>query len=295
MELNQLRYFLEVAQSQHMTRSAEQLHIAQSALSRAIHNLETELGVPLFSQRGRNIVLTECGRFFREKLTPILDQLDALPEQLQTMACLENDTIHLNVLAASVLLTEAVIEYEKEHPPLNFQLMQNPESELYDICVTTRLLYRVPEGGSAEQFMYPEQIYLAVPAGHPLARRGQIDLAEAASEGFIVLTGAHHMRWICDQFCRHAGFTPRIIFESDNSAAVRNAIAANLGVGFWPQFSWGRLESARVKLLEIREPVCQREIIFDMKRNKADCTAVQRFFDFLRRYCGEAQAHGMHL
>ena len=288
MELNQLRYFVCVAQNQHMTRSAEQLHIAQSALSRAIHNLETELGVPLFTRSGRNIALTECGRYLLEKATPIIERIDALPEQMQAMARLENDTIHLNVLAASVLVTDAVIEYEKDHAPLNFQLMQNADSDLYDICVTTRLLYRLPDGGSTNCFMYPEQIYLAVPAAHPLAKRKQIDLAEVADEGFIVLTSAHHMRWICDQFCRHAGFTPRVIFESDNATAVRNAIAANMGVGFWPQFSWGHLENERVKLLRISRPICRREIIFDMKINKADSAAVQEFFAFLRHYCERA-------
>ena len=67
MEINQMRYFLEVASTQHVTRSAERLHIAQPALSKAIHNLEQELGVPLFASKGRNIVLTEYGNIFRKK------------------------------------------------------------------------------------------------------------------------------------------------------------------------------------------------------------------------------------
>lgn len=75
MELTQLRYFMEVAESQHMTRSAEKLHVAQPALSRTIKRLEEELSVPLFAARGRNIVLTEYGRYLKEKLAPALSSL----------------------------------------------------------------------------------------------------------------------------------------------------------------------------------------------------------------------------
>ena len=113
MELTQLRYFLKVAELQHITRAAEELHIAQPALTQTIHRLEKELEVPLFGIKGRNIVLTEYGRYFYEKLKPLLTGILDLPEQLQTMAKIENSTIHLNVLAASSLVTRAIIEYKK--------------------------------------------------------------------------------------------------------------------------------------------------------------------------------------
>ena len=109
MELTQLKYFLEVAESQHITKSAQKLHIAQPALSQSIRRLETELRVPLFASKGRNIVLTEYGKYLKEKLQPVIEELDSIPSQLQTMAKLESETIHLNVLAASTLVTEAII------------------------------------------------------------------------------------------------------------------------------------------------------------------------------------------
>ena len=80
MELSQIRYFLEVAESQHITKSARKLHIAQPALTQAIHRLQNDLGVPLFMQSGRGIVLTQYGAFLRDRLKPILAQLDRIPE-----------------------------------------------------------------------------------------------------------------------------------------------------------------------------------------------------------------------
>ena len=284
MEINQIRYFLEVASSQHVTKSAEKLHVAQPALTKAIHKLEEELGVPLFVPQGRNIILTEYGKYLCSRLTGILDDLDSVPEQLKIMAQLENETVHLNVLAASYLVTEAIIAYKKDHAHLNFQMRQNNESALYDVGITTRLFYQSDETQKDHQVVLSEKIFLAVPAGHALAQNDSVELSWAAEEGFISLMGSRQMRWICDQFCSHAGFSAKIIFESDNPAAVKNMIAANMGIGFWPEFTWGRMESEKVRLLPIREPVCQRDIIMDYKQNKVDCREVRDFYDFLTDY-----------
>lgn len=285
MELNQIRYFLEVAESQHITQSAKKLHIAQPALSQSIRRLESDLKVPLFVPKGRNIVLTEYGKYLRDALSPIIKKLDDIPEKLQTMARLESDTIHLNVLAASALVTEAIIEYQKTHGELNFQFMQTDENQLYDIGVTTKLFYQLPDKADEQTFVCSEKIFLAVPHTHKLAVKKTVALSDTADEGFISLMGSRQLRRICDSYCRHAGFQPRIIFESDNPAAVKNMIAANMGVGFWPEFTWGRIESDKVVLLEIEQPLCTRDIIIDYKLNKIDSGAVVEFFEFLRDFC----------
>lgn len=287
MELTQLRYFMEVAESQHMTRSAEKLHIAQSALSRTVKRLEEELSVPLFAARGRNIVLTEYGRYLKEKLAPALSSLEALPEDLRTMARLEEDTIHMNVLAATTVVTNVIIEYKKSHENVHFQMRQQSESELYDIGVTTRLPGAVAHRDDECSFSVSERIFLALPAAHPRADEETLALHEMAGEGFISLMGSRQLRFICDHFCHQAGFEPKVIFESDSPAVVQNMIAANMGVGFWPEFSWGRLKSDRVRLVPIKGPDCRREIVVDYRQNKADCARVRDFFGFLRDYCME--------
>jgi hypothetical protein len=75
MSLQQLQYFVAVAEEQHVTRAAERLRISQPPLSRQIQALEDELGQPLFERRGRGIVLTEFGRYFATKATAILDHV----------------------------------------------------------------------------------------------------------------------------------------------------------------------------------------------------------------------------
>lgn len=284
MEINQMRYFLEVASTQHVTRSAERLHIAQPALSKAIHNLEQELGVPLFASKGRNIVLTEYGKYLQEKMSGIISEIDDLPQELKSMADRENATIHLKVLAASTLITDAIIEYRRKHPKINFQLMQNDQSKIYDISVTTERVKSEGIFNSENRFELIEKIFLAVPAEHRLAKREKINLTEVEKDGFISLMGSKQLRWICDKFCRQAGFEPRIIFESDNPAAVKNMVCSNMGICFWPEFSWGNLQKGSAVLLEIEQPLCEREIIFKCRENKLDNRAVRDFFEFLQEF-----------
>lgn len=281
MELNQIRCFLEVARSQHVTKSAEKLHIAQPALTQTIHRLERELGVPLFLPKGRGIVLTEYGHWLKQRLEPILRELDAVPEAMRKMAKLECETIRLSVCAASTLTTEAIIEYKRLHTELNFQVIQSGADGIYDIEITTRLHDRSEAKG--DEFVCCEQIFLALPRGHALASRGKISLSETSGEDFISLMNSRPLRSICDRFCNQAGFTPHIAFESDSPAAVINMIAANLGIGFWPEFTWGRPNSADVVLLELDEPVCFRDIVMTHRHNKTDNRVVDDFYDFLCR------------
>ena len=277
----QIRYFLEAARTKHMTNSAKNLHITQPALTQAIRRLEKDLGVPLFAAKGRKIVLTEYGKYLQRKLEPLMSQMDAIPEQLKMMVALEGETIHMNVLAASGLVMEAIIEYKKEHEDINFQLQQNSESELYDIAVTTKLFY---QGDEESCFACGEEIYLAVPENGKYRGRTSICLSETSKEGFISLLGSREFRYICDRFCQHAGFTPKIIFESDNPSAVKNMIAANMGIGFWPEFTWGSIDNERVRLLKIEEPICRRDIIINYNRNKMDSRNVIEFYEFLTHF-----------
>lgn len=283
-ELSQLRYFCAVAENQHVTQTAEQLHIAQPALTQSIHRLEKELGVPLFAAKGRGIVLTEYGRFLYKKLMPVMNTLEQVPKELAAMANLESTTIHMNVLAASTIITASVIEYKRQQHHIHFQLFQNSEMDVCDINISTRLFYQ-NNPGSGSAFICTERIFLAVPRQGRYAGRSSIQLSEVANEEFISLAGgSKQFRSICDKFCSHAGFTPKVIFESDAPAAVRNLIAAGMGIGFWPEFTWGQLDTSEVLLLPISSPVCQRDLVVSCAQNKVDNTEVRKYYDFLVGY-----------
>lgn len=283
MEITQIQYFLEVAKSQHITQSAQKLHIAQPALSQSIKRLESELGVELFQKKGRNVVLTEYGKYLQSQLEPIMEKLDALPQALQKMAKLNNETIHLNVLAASTIVTDAVIEYQSKHKEINFQIVRTGVDDMADIEITTNAFKKI-ELDSKNEFGVSEKIYLAVPNNEKYKNVSSVDLKDVDSEQFISLMGSRQFRYICDQYCHRAGINPHIIFESDSPSAVKNMIGANLGIGFWPEFTWGKIDSDNVKLLEISNDECTRDIVVSCNPARLENEIVKDFFEHLKEY-----------
>ena len=284
MELTQLEYFMEVAATQHLTQSANKLHIAQPALSMTIHRLEENLGVHLFQKKGRNIVLTETGKYLYTELKPVMKKLAELPDKVSEFDKAENNTIHLNVLAASKVVSDAIIAYKGSNPGTVFRLIQNEGEEDYDIEITTRLFYNSREEDTSV-FIQHEQIFIAVPAAGRFEKKTSVRLSEIEHENFISLSGSRQFRQICNKFCDIAGIHPNVSFESDSPATVQNMITAGIGIGFWPAKSWGTHDDQRIRLLCIEDIPCGRDIIVSLK-NHCRKEKSNDFFCFLKEYLG---------
>ena len=95
MDVRQLRYFLVTAQLEHVTHAARKLSIAQPALSQSLHRLEAELGVKLFAREGRNLRLTREGAYLKDRLSPIVSELDGACADLKAFAKAEVNTVNL--------------------------------------------------------------------------------------------------------------------------------------------------------------------------------------------------------
>lgn len=286
MELFQLRYFLEVAKRQHVRKSAEVLNITQPALTRAIHNLEKELNVRLFTTYGRNIRLTESGEYFRDELEPLMDSISRLKDSVREMSDREQLTVRINLLAAWTLVGEAILEYQRIDDELRLELIAESKSERSDISVTTVRSYNpaIARQSADRISIFREDIYLAVPNSGRFRGLAEITLQEVAGEKFISLDGSKSLRSICDTFCAGENVRPNIVFESDTPESVKSMIAANLGVGFWPAFSWGKVDDSRVRLLKIAPNPLSRDIVLSLHPKRQNCERVRLFYDFLAKY-----------
>ena len=286
MEIQQLRYFMEVARRENITKSAKALNVVQPAITQALNRLETELGVKLFTPYGRGIKITTCGKYLYGEVLPILDRLERIPGKIRSMETNEDVVVHICIQSAWTLVTEAIIEYQRIDHLLQIEATMIDEDESTDICITTTCPQRLkrqfrPKG---ETRTVSEQIYLAVPNTSCYRNRKSIKLNELDENRFITLSRAKPFRHIRDDICSSAGIHPRYVFESDSQAAVMNAIAVGMGVGFWPEFSWEKTASKQIHLLKIEDFPCQRDINIIRNPTRKDNTRINIFYEFLSRY-----------
>ncbi len=280
MEITNLRYFYEAAKCGHITKAAENLHIAQPALSKSIKTLEEELGVKLFYKDGRGVKLTEYGIFLKDKIEPIIDELDVLPMAIKNFTELNENTISINVLAASTITTDIIIRFKKMYPNVMFKMTRNETDTTADIEILTNAKNFDNFVSVKKRAIIEEKIHVAVPIDSPLAKKEAINLLELKDCEFIALSGSRRFRPLCDAYCEHAGFKPHVTFESDSLIAVKNLISAGVGVAFWPEFSWGKINHKNIKLLDIENPQMKREIILYLTSHKKSKIS-EKFFDFL--------------
>ncbi|AIQ17544.1 LysR family transcriptional regulator [Paenibacillus sp. FSL H7-0357] len=261
MELLQLKYFRTVARYEHVTRAAEELHIPQPALSKTISSLEKELGVLLFDRRGKYIYLNQYGRAFLRRVEQALTAIEDGKNELNDLTGKSIGSVKLAVLAASNLLPDLLSSFRKEYPHISFNLIQHFSNSItkpdYDLCISSSA---IKLEGTTSIPILTEEIFLAVPIEHPLAMRESIYLNEVAGDDFISLKTGQGLREITDKFCKHSGFTPHVIFESDDPSTVRGLIRAGQGIAFIPAITWGGSTGTSMKLLHIEEPVCERTL-----------------------------------
>jgi DNA-binding transcriptional LysR family regulator len=281
MELQKLRQFYAVAKYQHVTKAAAELYIAQPSLTQSIASLEKELGVPLFVKRGRNIVLTEYGEYLKKRLDALLPELDAIPDELQNIKSGVSKRIRLNILAASTFVLSAIVAYRKSHPDAVFDFEQSAEKQNCDIVITTNVGRKKAPANYAKRFVLEERIFLAVPRDSVYGKLESITLSEVKDEEFVMLSGSRLFGVICNQLCSVAGFSPKVMFESDSPSAVQNIISTGAGIAFWPEYSCGKLNNDSVKLLNVTAPDCRRELIAELYDTGKGSSFAEDFYEFL--------------
>ena len=283
MELLQLRYFLAVAESEHMTNTAKQLHIAQPALTQSIHRLEQELGVSLFERAGRGIRLSPAGAYVRDRVKPAMETLENVVRDVQLFQQGEQGVVRVGVHAASGVAIDGIAAYSELNPHVSFEITQDERERHRDVIVTT-----ITHRGSStvenavEKTPFSERIGIAVPASSALGDTAS--LADFANERFIALAGSRRFREVCDTFCARRAFTPHIAFESDNPLVVKKMIGLGLGVGFWPDHSWGDLDPKSCRLVHLQEPEFTRDVIVAKTSRCTPDSEAQRFYEFLLDY-----------
>ena len=176
MNYNYLRYFSVLAQMEHYTIAAARLGISQPSLSSAIHHLEEELGVKLFEKSGRNIKLTEQGRYFQNKVETAMEELDTATRTLQVSR--EQAPIVLRVGCVSGvlggLISQLVVNFMKREKRARFQVLEDSSENLMDLMRQEKLDMAIVDVTDRDRSLHFRKLrqrdfFVVVPEGHTLA------------------------------------------------------------------------------------------------------------------------------
>jgi DNA-binding transcriptional LysR family regulator len=295
----QLRTFVAVARLQGISKALGDLGLTQSAVSRQIQNLEEQLGVQLFLRKGRALLLTEAGRVLQEYATRAFQVLDEARQAIDGLKGLVRG--HLRISAASTIgifmLPEVLGEFKVKYPGIEITLsIANKEQVLHQVLAASSDLgfvgppVRLP-GLSVEEYVEDELVLIVAPR-HRLSDRETVRAAELAEDVFILREKGSGTREIMEEEMRRVGVQPRHAMELGSTEAIKEAVAANLGLSIVSTHSvtqevlLGRLCTVRVTDLNLR-----RWIYVVSLRDMPLSPAAQGFRRFLleRRAAEEAR------
>lgn len=290
MELLQLQYFQTVARLEHMTKAAEELRVAQPALSKTISRLEKDLGVPLFDRQGRQIRLNSFGKAFLKKAETALKALEEGRREVADLAGMERGSIYL-VTSTLERLSEPLAAFRSQYPEVNFRITQASMEEMGAVLAKGDVDFSftaipIEQLGIRQLDIVGEEVFLGVPPGHPLAGRKSVSLSETAEEPFICYKEGYPFRKMNDEFCRLAGISRHVVCEVDEPASIASLVSAGLGIAFVgscsPNVSFVRIP--------IKDPVCYRTFRLAWLENHYLSAAALKFKDFLVQYYADPKS-----
>lgn len=242
MEMHQIRYFLMVSKTLNFTRAAEQCHVAQPSLTRAIKKLEDELGGELFRREGRRTHLTDLGNAMLPLLTQSYEFAKAAKEQAESHGKSETGQLRLG-LAEGVdirILMPAMNEIGRTLPELEFQVIRGTASDiersLEDGQIEVAITASEAQGWERinHWLLFSEEFHVAINSDHRLASKSEFKLNDFSDQSVLKC-----------KYCEYSKAFPMLLNDQDISTGAIHEVAsvpdleimlaANFGLGIVPE------------------------------------------------------------
>jgi DNA-binding transcriptional LysR family regulator len=244
MELRHLRYFVAIGEEENYRRAAQRLHVAQTALSTQIQDLEAELGFKLFDRLPRGVKLSAAGRLFLEDARRILQQVSEAAARAARVARGQSGTLHVGFTENASwrgIVPESLRRFRQRQPDAELQLTPATSLEQLGAIRSGRLdagfVFNMPKN-DVELDLLPvalQHVELAVPKGHALAKSKKLRLRDLVDAPFVWFprreSPAFYDRLIHE--CFRGGLkSPRIVQEGLNEATILSLVSHGMGVGW---------------------------------------------------------------
>jgi DNA-binding transcriptional LysR family regulator len=288
MDLRHLRYFVAVVEDGQFVRAAAGLHIAQSALSQQIRDLERELGAQLLHRDRRGITPTAAGVVLLGHARALLERAELARAEVAQLTGVITGTLRIASGSPSgpVPLPATLAEFQHRHPAVEIVIRDAPSEELIrwledgtvDVAVITFAPDRLPTRLQGT-LITRERLLALVPYGHPLAARRRVSLAELATESLVTFPGGSGVRQTIDDGFRAAGaHRPAVTAETIDPLAMIELVGVGLGVAIVPT-SFADLATPAVRAVELEPPGLLENVTLAWPRERRALPALDAFLE----------------
>jgi LysR family transcriptional activator of glutamate synthase operon len=299
MELRQLRYVEAVARHRHFTRAAEELHVAQSALSHQIRRLEAELGTELFERSSRNVAVTEAGEAVAARARSILAEVDGVRDEIDQLHGLVRGRVSVGALlpAGKLDVPRLLAEFSEAHPGIEVGLHEGTAGDMLgyllrdEVDAAFSLLAQDPPGEIKAERLSEDEVVAAFPAGAAPAGE-RVGAAELGRHPLVTPRSGSAIKQSVDEFFERAGQPLRIALESGDPFLLRCLVSTGFGAAVLPA-SLTRREGPPIEVRRLR-PAVRLPVALLWRRRRHRSPAARAFVEFAlgRAAKGSRRANG---
>lgn len=242
LNLHLLEQFVVLAHTKNFTRAAEELHLSQPALSRAIQKLEDQLGQPLFERKPREIVLTDLGMLLLDRAREILKLVEDTFSELSEAG--RRGRVRLGAIPtiAPYFLPSFLASFAKKYPDISVIVQEDTTDMLVKRCshgeIELAILAQPVIAKHLEiEPLFDEELLLLLPLGHPLQAEKKVTAEAVAEYPFVMLNEAHCLSENIASFCRKQSVQPVTVERTSQLATVQELVTLNHGVSIIPDMA----------------------------------------------------------
>ncbi|MDR3271268.1 MAG: LysR family transcriptional regulator [Peptococcaceae bacterium] len=285
MELSHLKYFMEAADMQHITKAAHNLFITQPSLSKTIKNLEDEIGVKLFDRVGKRIQLNAKGRVVYKYTKKIFENLDSMKTEIEDLREASANTLTIAMSAATKLTPVMLMGFHTKYPAIKIEILYDlPEDEMRknsDLYITAS---RERPSDESSSVLLEEECFIALPVNHAQAKKNEIQLRDLENENFLVLYRHKSLGEMTRDLCISAGFKPNIVLECSHHDTILTFIAIGMGIAIIPSISWNDYSMYPIKTVRLKDAPCHRYVNIYWHNDRYISQAARLFMDFAHQF-----------
>jgi DNA-binding transcriptional LysR family regulator len=260
MDFRTLRTFVEVVRQGGFSQAAKVVFTTQSTVSKAVKQLEIELGVPLLVRKGHRSTLTAEGDVVYRRALKILAERDDLVIELDELRGLKQGTLRLGLppVGSSDLFAPLFAIYRSRYPGVDIRLVEYGGDRLKEILLSGEIELSVSMLPVSDEFEWREvtnePLVVLLPADHALARKKSTDLASLQHLPFILFEKGFSLHRVILEACRRRGFEPTIVARSSQIDFMVKLAAAGFGIAFLPRMIAEQRRHPAVRLVRLAEP-----------------------------------------